>query len=149
MEARMPKMLSANQIEAHVTRLTAVREGLRKYEGDDGRAKEAGGIIEAAIATLQQEVPVPQKAAEDAAAPIEEVAEDEGASSLKDEAVEAAAIGEEEAEPTNHSDPSNLPPPTPIRSGDDQKDVRQNRETGEAKEDEEVDPTSPSAPPRW
>lgn len=53
--ASQPRMLSGNQIEAHVSRLTSVREGLRKYEVEDGRANDAGIIIEAAIAVLGME----------------------------------------------------------------------------------------------
>ncbi len=103
MSERTAKMLSANQIEAHVTRLTAVREGLRKFEGDDARAKDAGEVIEVAITTLQQDVPVPQKAAEEAAAP-NEVDEDalgnelSSEESMREEAEVAVEIGE--AEPT-------------------------------------------------
>ena len=55
LEDRQPKMLAPTQIEAHVTRLTAVREGLRKFEADDGRAKECGRVLEVAISVLNSE----------------------------------------------------------------------------------------------
>lgn len=54
-DEKQPRMLATTQIEAHVSRLTSVREGLRKYEAEDGRAKDAGIIIEAAIAVLSMD----------------------------------------------------------------------------------------------
>ena len=54
-ETAQPRMLAPTQIEAHVTRLTAVREGLRKFEADDGRAVEVGRILEAAISVLESD----------------------------------------------------------------------------------------------
>lgn len=143
MEASLPLMLSANQIEAHVTRLTAVREGLRKYP-DDGRAKEAGDVIEVAINTLNLDA-FPAKDAHKVAF----IAKDDEATSevststpptveqeeaaLKDEAEEAAEIGEklsnegeaiedDENPQYNSYDPSREPSddgppsePTPLR----------------------------------
>ena len=52
-ETSQPRMLAPTQIEAHVTRLTAVREGLRKFEADDGRAAEVVSILEVAINVLK------------------------------------------------------------------------------------------------
>ena len=54
-ETAQPRMLAPTQIEAHITRLTAVREGLRKFEADDGRAVEVGRILEAAISVLESD----------------------------------------------------------------------------------------------
>ena len=63
---RQPKMLAPTQIEAHITRLTAVREGLRKFEADDGRAAECGSILETAIETLKSEpYPTPKGEVDD------------------------------------------------------------------------------------
>lgn len=50
-----PRMLAPTQIEAHVSRLQAVREGLRKFEKDDGRAVECSRILEVAINMLNAE----------------------------------------------------------------------------------------------
>jgi len=47
-----PKMLVPNQIEAHVTRLRAVVEGLKKYEANDGRAQECIATLDVAITIL-------------------------------------------------------------------------------------------------
>ena len=62
-----PRMLAPTQVEAHVTRLKAVREGLRKFEKDDGRAAECGHILEVAINVLNSEPfpTVPVEVAED------------------------------------------------------------------------------------
>ncbi len=50
----MPKMLQPGQVEAHVSRLTAVRTQLAGYALVDGRAAEAMPMIDATIASLQQ-----------------------------------------------------------------------------------------------
>ena len=54
-ETSQPRMLAPTQIEAHVTRLTAVREGLRKFEANDGRAAECVRILEVTINVLNSE----------------------------------------------------------------------------------------------
>lgn len=71
-ETRQPRMLAPTQIEAHVTRLTAVREGLRKFEADDGRAVEAGQILEVAIKTLNSEPFSPQDGSTSLIADVDE-----------------------------------------------------------------------------
>ncbi len=73
-ETRQPKMLAPTQIESHVSRLTAVSEGLRKYEDDDGRAAECVRILSVAIKTLESE-PFPTNAAKEPF--VEEVEEEE------------------------------------------------------------------------
>lgn len=47
--------LQRGQIEAHVSRLTAVRTQLQGYASKDGRAAEAMPLIDNVIASLQQE----------------------------------------------------------------------------------------------
>ena len=54
-DTSQPRMLAPTQIEAHVTRLTAVREGLRKFEANDGRAAECVRILEVTINVLNSE----------------------------------------------------------------------------------------------
>jgi len=50
----VPKILSGSQVEAHVSRLTAVRTQLAGYAAVDGRAAEAIPMIDAVIGSLQQ-----------------------------------------------------------------------------------------------
>ena len=54
-ETSQPRMLAPTQIEAHVTRLVAVREGLRKFEANDGRAAECVRISEVTINVLNSD----------------------------------------------------------------------------------------------
>ena len=47
--------LQPGQIEAHISRLTAVRTQLAGYAETDGRAAEAMPLIDTVIGSLQQE----------------------------------------------------------------------------------------------
>lgn len=67
-----PRMLAPTQIEAHITRLTAVREGLKKFSDDDGRAAECVRILEVAIKTLESEPFSPNENMEPFSGEVEE-----------------------------------------------------------------------------
>ena len=54
-QTRQVRKLAPTQIEAHVSRLTSVLVGLRKFENEDGRAVECGRILTAAISILESD----------------------------------------------------------------------------------------------
>lgn len=70
-------MLAPTQVEAHVTRLVAVREGLKRFEADDGRAAECVRILDVAVETLSSD-PYPTKVPV-----VEEAPKDKGEASAK------------------------------------------------------------------
>ncbi len=88
-----PQVLSANQIEAHITRLTSVSVGLDKYADVDYRALEAVAIIAVVISTLNQVTPIEHDIEVEAARQATETADAE-TEVLKAEAEEAVAIEE-------------------------------------------------------
>lgn len=88
----MSDMMQPTQVEAHINRLTAVRDGLQKYADRDGRATETVAVIQTAINILETEPFSPPTVSED-----------------PDPSGEGFVRGDPSEDPSQFGDPSEYP----------------------------------------